>query len=87
MHGDSLIELLKDQEASARRPSGEPSMIGMTGEDRKCGSILEPAQPSDAREVNRVCRDIHDAAGRRAERGRIERDHDEGPATCFRDIP
>lgn len=87
MHGDSLIELVKDHGAFPRRPLDEPNTIGMTGEDRKCGSILEPGQPSDAREVNRVCRDIHDAAGRRAERGRIERDDDEGPATCFRDIP
>lgn len=62
-------------------------MIGMTDEDRKCGSILEPGQPSDAREFNHVCRDIHDAAGRRAERGRNECDDDEGHATSFRDIP
>lgn len=41
----------------------------------------------DACEVNDSCPAMHAAAGRRAERGRSERDYDEGHATCFRDIP
>lgn len=44
-------------------------------------------QLRDACEVNDSCPAMHAAAGRRAERGRSERDYDEGHATCFRDIP